>query len=127
MPLSVIYPVKSFGSLLSFVFLGSSIIGCFPIVLATIPSETVPHQYTAQTLGLVMGIGELVGGFVAPLVAGWSTDQFGMHMPFLIATGAALSAALVAVLLYETAPALLTKNNRNTNLLQFINPCKEVG
>lgn len=114
MPLTVIYFGKSFTGLLPIVLLGSSILGCFPIVLATIPSETMPRQYIAQTLGLVMGIGELVGGFVAPIVAGWSADQFGLHMPFLIAAGAALSAGLVAVLLNETAPALLNKRNSDT-------------
>ena len=109
MPLSVIYSGKNFVSLSALVLVGTSIMGCFPIVLATIPSETMPHQYIAQTLGLVMGIGELVGGFVAPAVAGWSADQFGLHAPFSIAAGAALSASLMAFLLYETAPALLKK------------------
>ena len=109
MPLSTIYSGKSFISLSPLVLLGACMTGCFPIVLATIPSETVPRQYITQTLGLVMGIGELVGGFVAPAVSGWSADQFGLQAPFLIAAGAALSAGLMAFLLYETAPALLKK------------------
>ncbi|MEO5998206.1 MAG: MFS transporter, partial [Chitinophagaceae bacterium] len=79
MPFGVIYAGKSFGSLSLLVLLGSSIMGCFPIVFATIPSETLPRQYIAQTLGLVIGIGELAGGVVAPLVAGWSADKFGLH------------------------------------------------
>jgi MFS family permease len=114
MPLSVIYSGKSFASLSPLVLMGASIMGCFPIVLATIPSETMPRQYIAQTLGLVIGIGELVGGFVTPAIAGWSADQFGLHAPFLIAAGAALSAGLMALLLYETAPALLNKKNNDT-------------
>lgn len=114
MPLGVIYSGNSFISLAALVLLGNSIAGCFPIVLATIPSETTPRQYIAQTLGLVMGIGELVGGFIAPAIAGWSADQFGLHAPFLIAAGAAFSAGLIAFLLYETAPALLNKKNNDT-------------
>ena len=109
MPLSVVYSGNSFSSLAPLVLLGASTMGCFPIVLATIPSETVPRQYIAQTLGLVMGIGELVGGFVAPAVAGWSADTFGLQAPFLIAAGAALVASLLAFLLVETAPAVLNK------------------
>lgn len=58
-----------------------------------------------------MGIGELVGGFVAPAVAGWSADQFGLDAPFLIAAGAAIVGGLMAFLLYETAPAILNKKN----------------
>ncbi len=109
MPLGVIYSGGSYLSLSLLIAVGASAMGCFPIVLATIPSETIPRQYIAQTLGLTMGIGELVGGFVAPAAAGWSADQFGLHAPFLIAAGAALSAGLIAFLLYETAPALLNK------------------
>jgi len=109
MPLSVVYSGNSFSSLAPLVLLGASTMGCFPIVLATIPSETVPRQYIAQTLGLVMGIGELVGGFVAPAVAGWSADTVCLQAPFLIAAGAALVASLLAFLLVETAPAVLNK------------------
>jgi MFS family permease len=109
MPLSVIYFGKNSVSLSALVLFGTSISGCFPIVLATIPSETIPRQYIAQTMGLIGGIGELMGGFVAPAVAGRSADQFGLDAPFLIAAGAALFGGLTAFLLYETAPALLNK------------------
>jgi MFS family permease len=121
MPLSVVYSEGNFVSLSALVLAGASIMGCFPIVLATIPSETMPHQYIAQTLGLVMGIGELVGGFAAPAVAGWSADQFGLYAPFLIATGAALSAGLIAFLLYETAPAVLNKKKNDPVAIQQFN------
>ena len=117
MPLSVIYSGNSFVSLAPLVLLGTSISGCFAIIVATIPSETIPRQYITQTMGLIMGIGELVGGFVAPAVSGWSADQFGLHAPFLIAAGAAIAGSLMAFLLYETAPALLNKKNNDTKLV----------
>ena len=104
MPLIVIYSRASFVSLSAFVLIGASVLGCFPIVLATIPSETMPRQYIAQTMGLIMGMGELVGGFIAPTIAGWSADQFGLHTPFLLAASAAISAGFIAFLLRETAP-----------------------
>lgn len=113
MPLSVIYLGNSFGSLAPLVLLGTSITGCLPIIFATIPSETIPRQYITQTIGLVVGIGELVGGFVAPAVAGWSADRFGLDAPFLIAAGAAIFGGLMALLLYETAPAILNKKNND--------------
>jgi sugar phosphate permease len=111
MPLSVIYFGNSFVSLTPFVLFGGTILGCFPIVLATIPSETMPRQHIAQTLGLVMGLGELVGGFAAPAAAGWLADRFGLQAPFFMASGAALIAGLISFLLCETAPALLDKKN----------------
>jgi len=104
MPLAVVYAGNVFSSVAPLVILGATTMGCFPIVLATIPSETVPRQYLAQTLGLVMGIGELVGGFAAPAIAGWSADTFGLQAPFLIAAGASLVAGIIAFLLIETAP-----------------------
>lgn len=122
LPLSVIYFGKNFVSLSGLALAGTSIMGCFSIVLATVPSETMPHQYIAQTLGLVMGIGELVGGFAAPAIAGWSADQFGLHAPFLIAAAAAFSGGLIAFLLYETAPALLSNKKNNEATLHAIPP-----
>ena len=119
MPLSVIYYGDGFVNLSALVLLGASIMGCFPIVLATIPSETMPRKNIAQTLGLVMGIGELTGGFAAPAVAGWSADEFGLQAPFFIAAGAALSAGLIAFLLDETAPAPLKKKNNNISPLEM--------
>ena len=89
--------------------------GCFPFFLATITSETVPRQYLAQTMGFVLGLGELVGGFAAPAIAGWAADKFGLQAPFLIAAGAAFTAGLIAFLLYETAPAIVNKRNNITD------------
>ena len=115
MPLSVVYAGNSFSTVAPLVILGATTMGCFPIVLATIPSETVPSQYLAQTLGMIMGIGELVGGFAAPAIAGWSADKFGLQAPFLIAAGAVLVAGFIAFLLIETAPVKLKKTNIGIN------------
>jgi MFS family permease len=109
MPLGVVYGGHDFGSLAPYIFLGATTMGCWPVVLAIIPSETVPKHFIAQTMGFVMGIGELVGGFAAPAIAGWSADRFGLHTPFLIAAGAALVAGLLAFFLIETAPVKLKR------------------
>jgi MFS family permease len=104
MPLAVVYAPNVFGTVAPLVLIGATTMGCFPIVLATIPSETVPHRYLAQTLGMIMGFGEIIGGFAAPAIAGWSADKFGLQAPFLIAGGAVLIAAFIGFLLIETAP-----------------------
>jgi MFS family permease len=110
MPVSVIYAGDSVIVLFMLVVSGSSISGCFPIVLATIPSETLPRQYIAQAIELVGGIGELAGGFLDPAVASWSADRFGLQAPFIIAGIAAQAGGLIAFFLHETAPARLHKN-----------------
>ncbi len=119
MPLSVVYFGNSFSSLAPLVLLGATTMGCFPLVLATIPSETVPRQYLAQTMGFVMGIGELVGGFAAPAIAGWSADTWGLHAPFLIAAGAAFAASIIAFLLIETAPAKVKNAKEDIGILDI--------
>jgi MFS family permease len=119
MPLAVVYGGNDLASLAPLVLIGATTMGCFPIVIATIPSETVPRQYLAQTLGLVMGIGELVGGFAAPAIAGWSADKFGLQAPFLIAAGAAFIAGITAFLLIETAPVKVKKTKEDNRILDI--------
>lgn len=78
--------------------------GCFPLVMATIPSETVPARYLSSTLGLIMGVGELLGGMVAPTIAGVQADIHGLGAPLIIASCAAFAAAVLSLALTETAP-----------------------
>lgn len=82
-------------------------VGCFPIVMATIPFESVPTRYLAGTLGLIAGMGELVGGMLAPTIAGVQADLHGLSAPLLISTGAAVLAAALSLGLTETAPMKL--------------------
>lgn len=118
MPLAIVYGGNSFKSLAPLILFGATTMGCFPIVLAIIPTETVPRQFLAQAMGFVMGIGELVGGFAAPAAAGWSADAFGLQAPFLIAAGAAFVAGLLAFLLIETAPVKVKNLVHKEELVQ---------
>ncbi|OLF53629.1 MFS transporter [Pseudomonas chlororaphis] len=87
-------------------------LGCFTLFMATIPAETVPREVMATALGLIMGVGELVGGFVSPTVAGFAADRFGLSIVMWISCGGALLAALLALFLKETAPAVLARARR---------------
>ncbi|BCT33755.1 hypothetical protein PproGo58_32500 [Pseudomonas protegens] len=80
--------------------------------MATIPAETVPREVMATALGLIMGIGELVGGFVAPTIAGFAADRFGLSIVMWMSCGGALLAAVLALFLKETAPAVLARQQR---------------
>ena len=80
-------------------------LGCFTLLMATIPAETVPRHLVATCLGLIMGVGEVVGGFIAPWLAGRLSDSFGLQVSMLISSGAALVVVLLAFALKETAPA----------------------
>jgi MFS family permease len=80
-------------------------LGCFTLFMATIPAETVPRAVMATALGLIMGVGEVVGGFVAPALAGQLSDVFGLGAAMLVSAGAAVVVTLLSLALTETAPA----------------------
>jgi MFS family permease len=86
-------------------------LGCFTLFMSTIPAETVPREVMATALGMIMGVGELVGGFVAPTVAGFAADQFGLSIVMWISCGGALLAAGLSLLLKETAPTVLQRRS----------------
>jgi sugar phosphate permease len=88
---------------------GSAILGAMPVTLTIIPAESIPRAYVAQTIGLVVGIAELAGGFIAPATAGLAADTYGLSAVFYIAAGAALAASIASFLLVETAPVRANK------------------
>jgi predicted MFS family arabinose efflux permease len=92
-PLCAALPGQTFTTMaLSGLIMGAGA-GCLPLVMAIVPAETVPPAAAAAAMGLVMGVGELVGGFVAPVAAGLVADRLGPQAPFVMAGIAALLAA----------------------------------
>lgn len=85
--------------------------GCFPLVMATIPSETVPANALATSLGLIMGVSEIIGGVLAPTLAGMGADRYGPDFPMLVSSVAAVLAAVLALFLVETAPSKVRKTS----------------
>lgn len=109
-PLAVVY-VSSPLALGAVVLLTYTGLGCFTLFMATIPAETVPRGALATALGLVMGIGELAGGFLAPVIAGWASDNWGLETAMYISAAGAVLVVLLALGLKETAPAVLRRKN----------------
>ena len=65
-PLAALYFHGSLYLLGALIFLGWSASGTFPLFMGTIPSETIPARYVATSLGLTVGIGEILGGVSGP-------------------------------------------------------------
>lgn len=107
-PLALLYATGPWmlGALMLLTYTG---LGCFTLFMATIPAETVPREMIATALGMIMGIGELIGGFVAPTLAGFAADHFGLPIVMWISCASALLAALLALFLKETAPSVLAR------------------
>lgn len=87
--------------------LGAAISGCFPLAMATIPSETVPPQQLATVLGLTMGLAEFIGGVAAPALAGWAADARGLQATLWILIGLSAVTCVLACFIQETAPRVL--------------------
>ena len=90
-------------------FIGWGLNGLFPLFMATIPSESVDPRLTASLTGLVMGIGEVIGGVLSPSLAGGLSDHFGRAAVMWLMLGLCLAAAMVGCGLRETAPRVLAR------------------
>jgi MFS family permease len=84
--------------------IGWSASGIFPIFMATIPAESVPAASLGAAIGLVGGIGEVLGGFFGPQVAGLLADHFGLGAPLVLMGALAIVSTILALGLIETHP-----------------------
>jgi MFS transporter, ACS family, hexuronate transporter len=73
--------------------------------MSVIPVESVPLQYSGLAIGLTIGIGELIGGFLNPMVNGALADIYGIQTPLYVAAAAGALAFILCFLYKETAPA----------------------
>ncbi|MBE3007777.1 MFS transporter [Microbispora sp. NEAU-D428] len=107
-PIAIVYVSSPalLGLIMIFTYTG---LGCFTLFMATIPAETVPPGTLATALGLIMGVGELAGGFLGPVISGWASDLWGLQTAMFIAAGGALIVVLLSFGLRETAPAVLRR------------------
>jgi len=103
-PIAALYFDGSPWLLGALVFIGWAASGSFPIFMATIPSETIPVRLLATAIGVVIGLGEILGGVIAPTLAGRAADLHGMQWPMYIMAGCAAVGAFFALFLRETAP-----------------------
>lgn len=81
--------------------------GAFPIFMAAIPAESAVAGRVAAGIALVQGVGEVLGGVAAPLIAGYAGDQLGARAMVWVATVCVCAAALVSCLVLETNPPRL--------------------
>ena len=86
------------------IFFGWSASGTFPLFMGTVPSETIPARYVATSLGMVVGLGEILGGVGAPAISGRAADHYGLQAPLMIMAFCAIVGTVLALFLRETAP-----------------------
>jgi MFS family permease len=102
--------------MVALMFIGWMGTGAFAVFMGVVPGESVPARYAATAVGLVMGVGEVVGGSCAPAVGGRAADLTTLAAPFQLALACALVAAFLSLFLKETAPVKIgaTKQQKRT-------------
>jgi len=108
-PLAALYFQGSLFMLGALIFIGWSASGTFPLFMGTVPSETIPARYVATSLGMVVGLGEILGGVGAPAIAGRAADRYGLQAPLVIMAACAIVGTVLALFLRETAPIRLAR------------------
>ena len=90
-------------------FVGWLFNGIFPMFMATVPTESVSPRQVAAAIGIVMGVGEILGGVFAPSLAGRLSDAYGLQAPLWLLFGLAVLGAATALFLRETAPRVAAR------------------
>jgi MFS family permease len=73
------------------------------LVMVLIPTESVPPQFAATSIGLATLIGEVFGATIAPTLGGALAERHGLGITLLMSAGGAAVVFLAALFLKETA------------------------
>jgi MFS transporter, ACS family, hexuronate transporter len=109
LPLGAMFYAGSVWGLAAIFFVGWGVNGVFPLFMGTVPSESVSPRHMATALGICMGTGEILGGVLAPSLAGSVADRVGLQAPLWMMFGVTVAGALCALGLRETAPRVLAR------------------
>jgi len=76
--------------------------GMAGVIMVLVPTESVPPQFRAASIGLVTMIGEVAGATGAPFLAGALAQKYGLSFTMWLAAAGSGLVFLVALLLRET-------------------------
>lgn len=79
------------------------------LTVGPISAESVPVKLMATASGVVIGVGEIFGGGIAPVIAGHVAGWFGIEYTLYLAIVAMAFGVLIGLGLQETAPAVLKR------------------
>ena len=94
-------PALLFGMLF---FISTGCLGLVALITGPISTESAPVGLVSSAIGMVVGAGEIFGGGVAPSVAGFIAQHYGIQNILNLALGGVVCGILVCLFLKETAP-----------------------
>lgn len=80
-------------------------LGLLGLLSGPIATEAAPAGLIASSVGFVSGAGEIFGGGLAPVLAGYVAEHFGLAYTLHVALGGFICGAVVSLFLLETAPS----------------------
>jgi MFS family permease len=83
--------------------------GMYPIVLGTLPAESVPPEIAGTAVSLPVSVGEILGAALLPTIAGILSDKFNLSAPMWMAAVSGVVVAIISVFYIETAPRRLAR------------------
>ena len=78
--------------------------GLISMTVGPIAIESVPVRLRATASGTVIAIGEIFGGGISPIIAGYMAHRFGIASIFSLAIGGLTLGLIACLLLHESAP-----------------------
>lgn len=86
------------------------------LTLGPLTTEAVPARLMATASGLVIGVGEIFGGGVAPVIAGFTAQRFGIQHVIDVALVGLVVGAFLIFGLQETSNVVLSRRQLKLNV-----------
>jgi predicted MFS family arabinose efflux permease len=104
-PLAFLLPVLFEYRLLlaGIVFVANTGQGMASLIMVLVPTESVPAEFRATSIGLVTMVGEIAGATTAPLLADVLAETYGLSLTMWLAAAGSAVVFVIAVFLRETA------------------------
>jgi sugar phosphate permease len=77
--------------------------GLITLTVGPLSADSVPASLMSTASGFVIGIGEIFGGGIAPIIAGFVAHHYGIQYIFYLALGGLAIGLLAALSLVETS------------------------
>ncbi len=102
--LGAVYFQGSTVALGALLFVGWLATGTFPLFMGVIPGESMHRRYAATAMGLVVCVGEVLGGSALVALAGKVADLTDLTTAVLMMAGSGAIGCVLCFFLIETAP-----------------------
>jgi MFS family permease len=101
-PVLYVYPLL----LAAIVCVTNSGQGIASLIMVLVPTESVPAQFRATSIGLATLVGELIGATAAPILAGVLAKKYGLALSLWLAAGGSAVVFVVGLFLRETSQSV---------------------